>query len=140
MDVSIAHHGYDFNSPGILYLLTNLELESHKVGITNINAREKRLDKHAKEGWITYETWLFENGNSAFDVEQKVLVWLREELRLPIHLSKKQMPQGGFTETVDAQEIDLSEISHKVKEIADSVRDSIDFPDLKTSMPRRKKV
>jgi len=134
-----ASHGYDFNSPGILYLLTNLELESHKVGITNINAKEKRLEKHAKEGWIVYETWLFEDGNNAFDAEQKLLGWLREDLGLPIHLGKKQMPQGGFTETVDAMEIDLSEISNKAKEIADSVRGSNEFADLKTSMPHRKK-
>jgi Zn finger protein HypA/HybF involved in hydrogenase expression len=134
-----ASHGYDFNSPGILYLLTNLELESHKIGITNINAKEKRLEKHSKEGWIVYETWIFENGNNAFEVEQKLLNWIREDLRLPIHLSKKQMPQGGFTETVNAMEIDLSEITNKAVEFAQSVRGSNNFADLKTSMPRKKK-
>jgi hypothetical protein len=38
-----------------------------KIGITNINAKEKRLEKHSKQGWIIYDQWLFENGNNAFD-------------------------------------------------------------------------
>ncbi len=134
-----ASHGYDFSAPGVLYLVTHLELEAHKIGITNINAKEKRLEKHSKQGWIIYDKWLFENGNNAFEVEQELLLWIREDLSLPVYLGKAQMPQGGFTETVDAKEIELSEIVNRVRTLADKYRGSSKYSDFKTSMLRRKK-
>jgi hypothetical protein len=134
-----ASYGYDFSSPGILYLLTHLDLESHKIGITNINAKEKRLEKHSKQGWIIYEKWLFENGNNAFEVEQELLSWIREDLNLPAYLGKTQMPQGGYTETVDSKEIELSEIVQKVKTLSEKYRGSSKYSDLKTSMPSKRK-
>jgi Zn finger protein HypA/HybF involved in hydrogenase expression len=134
-----ASHGYDFSAPGVLYLVTHLELEAHKIGITNINAKEKRLEKHSKQGWIIYDKWLFENGNNAFEVEQELLLWIREDLSLPVYLGKAQMPQGGFTETVDAKEIELSEIVNKVRMLADKYRGSSKYSDFKTSMLRRGK-
>jgi recombinational DNA repair protein (RecF pathway) len=134
-----ASYGYDFSSPGILYLLTHLELESHKIGITNVNAKEKRLEKHSKRGWVVYETWSFVNGNNAFEVEQALLSWFREDLNLPVCLGKAQMPQGGFTETVDSKEIDLSEIANMAHKLADRHRGSSKHSDFRTSMPRKKK-
>ena len=134
-----ATHGYDFSVPGIFYVLTNLELEAHKIGITNIGAKEKRLEKHAKQGWVTYETLIFENGNNAYEVEQEILNWIRIDLGLPVYLGKAQMPQGGFTETVDAKEIDLYQIFRKAQEFAEKYRGSTKFLDSKTSMPRRTK-
>jgi len=134
-----ASYGYDFSSPGIFYILTNLDLEAHKIGITNVGAKEKRLEKHAKEGWVTYETLVFENGNHAFEVEQELLSWMRMELALPIYLSKAQMPQGGFTETVDSKEIDLYQILRKAQELADKYRESSNLTVRKTSMPRKVK-
>jgi hypothetical protein len=119
--------------------VTHLELEAHKIGITNINAKEKRLEKHSKQGWIIYDKWLFENGNNAFEVEQELLLWIREDLSLPVYLGKAQMPQGGFTETVDAKEIELSEIVNRVRTLADKYRGSSKYSDFKTSMLRRKK-
>jgi hypothetical protein len=134
-----ASYGYDFSSPGILYLMTHLDFESHKIGITNVNAKEKRLAKHSKQGWIMYDSWVFENGNNAFEVEQELLLWIREDLNLPVYLGKDQMPQGGFTETVDSKEIDLSELVNKVKMLSDQYKGSTKYSDSKTSMPRKKK-
>jgi len=111
-----ATHGYDFSKGGVLYLITNDRLNSHKIGITNDAAKEKRLEKHFKEGWETYKTYFFTDGNDAFETEQEILVWWRSELGLPIYLSNSEMPQGGFTETVDASEIDLITIWKYVEE------------------------
>jgi hypothetical protein len=49
------------------------------------------------------------------------------------------MPQGGFTETVDSKEIDLSEIANMAHKLADRHRGSSKHSDLRTSMPRKKK-
>ena len=105
-----ATHGYDFSRAGTLYLITNDKLSAHKIGITNEDTRENRLKKHSKEGWETYKTHFFSDGNLAFEVEQEILTWWRNDLGLGVYLSSTEMPQGGFTETVDAGEIDLSTI------------------------------
>ena len=51
-------------------------------------------------------------------MEQDIIKWFRVEIGLPIYLSDNQMPQGGWTETVDASEIDLPTIWAKVEELS----------------------
>lgn len=113
-----ASHGYDFTKPGLLYLITHDEFISHKIGITNVNSKEVRLEKHIKQGWRVYKKKIFEDGNQAYEIEQVTLDWLRSDLGMPIYLSAKQMPQGGYTETVDASEIGLVTIWNKVLEFS----------------------
>ena len=135
-----ATHGYDFSKGGILYLVTNTPLGAHKIGITNEGAREIRLEKHLKQGWETYRTQYFLDGNRAFEVEQEILSWWRNELGLPVYLSKIEMPQGGFTETVDANEIDLYAIWEQIEATSkrlNRIGESSGIP--KTSMPKKQK-
>jgi hypothetical protein len=74
--------------------------------------------KHKKHGWQLYKTKNFAKLRKAYDVEQDLIKWLRVEVGLPIHLNDTQMPQGGWTETVDASEIDLPTIWAKVEELS----------------------
>ncbi len=132
-----ATHGYDFSKGGVLYLITNDRLNSHKIGITNDAAKEKRLKKHSKEGWETYKTCYFNDGNEAFEVEQEILVWWRSELGLPIYLSNSEMPQGGFTETVNSSEIDLMTIWSQIEECSKKIQSKKRLSPIprRTSMP-----
>lgn len=109
-----ASHGYDFTKPGILYLISHDTLLSHKIGISNVDSKEVRLEKHINLGWRVFNKKIFTDGNRAYEVEQSTIHWLRSELGLPIHLSAIQMPQGGYTETVDASEIGPVTIWKKV--------------------------
>jgi hypothetical protein len=136
-----ATHGYDFSKGGILYLITHENLNSHKIGITNDGAKEKRLEKHLKQGWKTYKTQYFHDGNRAFEIEQEVLTWWRNDLGLPSYLSKEEMPQGGFSETVDSSEIDLLTIWSYVELInkkCRTINQTTQPP--KTSMPKKQKI
>jgi hypothetical protein len=91
-------------------------LSAHKIGINNFDSG--RIEKHLKNGWIIYKTKLFEQGLQAYEVEQSVLDWLRNECDLQMFLLPKQMPQAGHTETVDASEIELVTIWAKVEELS----------------------
>ena len=71
-----------------------------------------------RNGWIVYKTKLFLGGLEAYEVEQSILDWLRNECNLQMFLLPKQMPQGGHTETVDASEIELFTIWAKVEELS----------------------
>ena len=116
-----ADYGLNYTDKGFIYLITHTSLGAHKVGIANsYKSREfdDRMYNHKKHGWQIYATKKFTKLRTAYEVEQKVIKWLRVEVGLPIHLNDFQMPQGGWTETVDAAEIDLPIIWAKVEELA----------------------
>jgi hypothetical protein len=64
----------------------------------------------------------FEITDDAFQLEQEVLTWLREKKGLKAHLSEFEMPQGGYSETVDASEIDLATIWVKVQQLSKIIK------------------
>lgn len=115
-----AEIGIDYTKPGYLYLITHIDLNAHKIGIGNYERARQyndRLKQHAKAGWTLFRRIDFESTEDAFKVEQLTLKWLRDVRTLPQYLGKKDMPQGGSSETVDASEIDLAQIWKAVNQI-----------------------
>ena len=110
-----TNKGLDYNEPAYLYLMTNELFGAHKIGVANDKTRVNRVKEHQKSGWVVYKTLNFNSGDDAFEVEQQTLLWLRNELKLGIFLSQDLMPQGGYSETVDASEIDLATIWAKIE-------------------------
>lgn len=113
-----TNKGLDYNEPAYLYLMTHQTLGAHKVGIANSKTRVNRIKEHQKYGWELFKSIDFYSGDEAFQVEQQVLVWLRQDKGLGIHLSKEQLPQGGYSETVDATEIELVTIWAKIEKLS----------------------
>ncbi len=114
-----ADWGIDYSAKGFIYLMTNEDFGAHKLGIGNTNRMKgNRIDEHKKHGWILVKELHFEVTDQAFQVEQKVLSWLRNNKKLPVYLSELEMPQGGYTETVDAEGISLAAIWAKVEELS----------------------
>jgi len=111
-----ATWGIDFKKKTILYLISHPDLLAHKIGINNFDSG--RLAKHITNGWLVYKTKLFASGLPAYEVEQSILNWLRNECDMQMFLLSTQMPQGGWTETVDASEIALPTIWAKVEELS----------------------
>jgi hypothetical protein len=105
-------------APAYFYLINNPDLNSHKVGISGHGATMNRLERHKKLGWKVFAVLDLDTGEEAYDLEEKVLEWLRIEMGIPQYLISDQMPQGGHTETVDASEIDLENIWAKVEELS----------------------
>ena len=115
-----AEIGIDYTKPGYLYLITHKDLSAHKIGIGNHKRARQyndRLKQHSKSGWTLFRQIDFESTEDAFKVEQLTLKWLREVRHLPQYLGKKDMPQGGSSETVDASEIDLAQIWKTINRI-----------------------
>ena len=108
----------DFTLPAFIYLITNEELNAHKIGISGMYSKEDRLKDHAKNGWTLYKRKTLESADQTYEIEQETLRWLREDRGLPPYLAKDQVPQAGWTETVDASEIDLPTIWAKVEELS----------------------
>jgi len=115
-----ANRGFQYNSEAIIYLLSHPVLEAHKIGIAGKKRNNSRLKDHEKEGWIVLNTLDFKRGEDAYFVEQQVLLWLRLELGFPQALTKRNMPQSGFTETVTSSLISSPQIWRKVQKLARS--------------------
>ena len=110
--------GFDFDAPAIIYLISQPKLGAHKIGVAGAAKHNERLKKHAQQGWVIYKHKEFKKGVDAFNIEGKILHWLRYEKNLPPFLSIEQMPQAGWSETVDASEIEPSKIWAKVQEFS----------------------
>jgi hypothetical protein len=101
-------------------LIYNDIFRSIKIGISNVDIKHNRLESHKKNGWQEYKTFFFDTGDQAAIYETELLRWVRLELNLPVHLTKEMMPQGGFTETIDAEEITFLEIEKRLISLVSS--------------------
>jgi hypothetical protein len=85
----------------IFYILYNPIHKAIKVGISDISGR--RFASHRTKGWILVKYWYFFERDKARAVESLVLRTLRD--KHGYFLKKKDMPQGGYTETFDSKKV-----------------------------------
>jgi hypothetical protein len=97
-------HGYAGEQPALVYLITHDGYSAAKVGVSDVAGA--RLASHRRRGWQLTAAFQV-TAKIAIEIEAKILCWWRGGLGLPSFLSRAQMPQGGWTETVDAGRIDL---------------------------------
>lgn len=89
----------------LVYLIAHAELGAVKVGIADTAGL--RLAQHRRKGWQILAVFQV-SAKSAAAIETDVLKWWRGALGLPSYLTRSQMPQGGWTETVAAGRVDLA--------------------------------
>lgn len=106
--------GFKSGEAAIVYLITHSGYGAAKIGITD--AEGSRLKKHQRQGWQTLKM-VEVPGELALAVEDNILNWWRAELALPAYLGKQEMPQGGWTETVDSAEIDLAATIRRIESL-----------------------
>jgi len=111
-----ASRGIDYSAPAFIYVVTSQELGAHKIGIGNDKTKNNRIREHQRHGWKVYKSLKASSGDDAEKIEKMVLAWLRNDLKLAAYLLPEQMPQGGYSETVDAAEIEPYTIWEKVEE------------------------
>jgi hypothetical protein len=112
---SCADSTFNYADPALIYLMTNEALAAHKIGISGDG--KNRVQQHRRHGWETYKTVKVSTGEIAYNIEQEILNWLRETYGWKPFLSKEEMPQGGYTETMDGIELNLVSIWEKVEEL-----------------------
>lgn len=113
-----ARGGFKPSKPAFVYLVAHEGLHAVKVGIGNVNA--DRLDRHRKNGWTVLAV-VHMSGERAPEVERAILRWWRKDLGLPVYLGAAEMPSRGWTETVDADEIDIPATIARIRSLAVSV-------------------
>jgi hypothetical protein len=79
-------------------------------------------DLHPKEVYRAAQTSFLPFLIQTNFTPEDVFNWLREDKGLSVHLSEFEMPQGGYSETVDATEIELVTIWAKIKDLSKVTR------------------
>lgn len=106
-----APTAYDANSPGILYFIQNTALGARKIGITNLNAKTKRVDKFVSGGWEVITTYTNDNGLLIRRTEEVMLRRIREEFDLPQFLTQSDMRgMSGATETFSLEGVSNNQL------------------------------
>lgn len=90
---------FNYDAPGIVYLMFNTDYQALKIGITTKHSRTDRIRDHELKGWSLVKKWDTESGLEAEIIESAVLAWWRDSLGAPQALTRSQMPSGGHTET-----------------------------------------
>jgi hypothetical protein len=110
-----AEYGFDHKRAALIYLMRHDELNAVKIGITGMAANHDRIASHARHGWRSVFRWSIRTGDQAWEIEQEILRWWREEIGAPPALSREQMPQGGWTETVSLRSVSMRDIRARVE-------------------------
>ncbi|WP_329391471.1 hypothetical protein OG625_40090 (plasmid) [Streptomyces sp. NBC_01351] len=95
-----AKRGIQLTTPALLYVLHHLTLNAVKIGITGA-ADRSRLDQFQRHGWSIYRTARYDTGEQARTAEQAVMAQIRAR-GVRHYLTPEVMPNGGHTETFDA--------------------------------------
>lgn len=117
-----AETGFKPGKPAYLYFLEDTARGARKIGISNVDPKNTRLNAHRRNG---FEEELFilasDSGSQIAELEAKVMGWIRVDCGLPQYLGKQDMPQGGWTETFSAGGPSNHEVIAKIKELAEKI-------------------
>jgi len=109
--------GYSSLSPGLLYFVIH-PWSAGKIGITNVDARQSRLEALKTVGFEVVEIWQREDGQIIRDLETKALRWVRRDLGLPPYFGKEEMGRvGGWSETFSLAELSTEDVCSKISEL-----------------------
>lgn len=103
------------DAPALVYVIVHAALATAKIGVSD--AAGSRIAEHRRAGWQLIAAFHVA-AYAACAIEDDVLRWWRRNLRLPPYLKREQMPQGGWTETVALDSIDLAATVGHVCELA----------------------
>jgi hypothetical protein len=88
-----------------------------KVGITNLDASEDRVQHFKNRGWSLIWSKSHEVGLTALTVETEFFRWLRIDLGIPQHLDKLTMETSGYTETFSGQALPTKNVIAKLEKL-----------------------
>jgi hypothetical protein len=99
----------DPDAPHTVYLMHFPSLRACKIGITNSEARNDRVNSHVTQGGVLLGQYEVPNREAARTVEDFVLSVMRD---YPSGCTARDFPQGGYTETWsdDAPDMDLDDV------------------------------
>jgi hypothetical protein len=96
--------------------MTNPQKKALKVGIAKTDRLNKRLNEH--KGFKMIKVWHFKTGESAWELEQKVLLHWRRDLGNPVNgvVPKSEM-YSGHQETASTRRVGVQRTIDYIEEL-----------------------
>lgn len=112
-----CNSAFPYDGPAVLYLV--VDHNAIKIGCADRSGR--RIAEHEAFGWML--AWVVDTptGDDAYNLEQAVLSWWRGELGLPHAYPKELLPQTGYTETAEWEDMHPLYVLAKVDQLADEL-------------------
>lgn len=104
---AISYRGLSINDTALIYLIRSDCLSALKIGIGKEGS--DRLINHKLNGWVPLKVWNEIAVDVARAAEARVLRNWRKA-GIPVACTKEQMPQGGWTETVPLDMVDIAKV------------------------------
>jgi len=117
-----SNSSFNYDAPGIVYLMLNTDYQALKIGITTKHSRTDRIHDHELKGWSLVKKWDTKTGLNAELIESAILRWWRESLGAPQALTSSQMPSGGHTETAALVYVDQKTTIEVVEALLDEMQ------------------
>jgi len=108
---------FPYAGPATLYLV--VDRGAVKIGCANRGGG--RIEEHRRRGWQLAWSVDVPTGDDAYNLEQAVIAWWREELGLPPVYTKDWMPQSGASETAPWDDMHPVHVLAKVEQLAESL-------------------
>lgn len=114
-----GRYSYLPSQPAYLYLLTNPDLEEHRIGIGSVARDKNRIQELISQGWIAHGLWHDENKRRTFQWEREIFKQLQNRVvtagpETPYILGKSDR---HWVETVSAKSISAAELATLISEI-----------------------
>lgn len=114
--------GFKAEDTAVVYLISHAGFGALKIGITGTD--DIRLSHHRQQGWEVVAVVTMP-GRRAIDTERAILTEWRTGLGLPPYLSKGEMTRGGWTETVDADAVDIPATVARIRSLATAADEQV---------------
>lgn len=112
-----CNSAFPYAGPATLYLV--VDHTAVKIGCAKRGGG--RTDEHRRRGWQIAWTVDVPTGDAAYNLEQAVIAWWRNELKLPPAYTREQMPQYGATETAYWEDMHPLYVLAKVEQLATNI-------------------
>ncbi len=111
-----CHSVFPYAGPATLYLVA--DRDAVKIGCANRSGR--RIDDHRRLGWQLAWSLDVPTGDNAYNLEQAVIAWWRDELGLSPAYTSDHMPQYGATETARWEDTPPDSVLAHVEQLAET--------------------
>lgn len=101
---------FPYDGPSLVYLVA--DHDAVKIGICA--PQTNRIYDHTRYGWLHVWTVEVPTGDDAYNIEQAVIAWWRQELMLPPAYRAGQMPQSGYSETASWEDMHPTRVLEQV--------------------------
>lgn len=105
-------YAYAADEPSYLYLLTNVQLGQHKIGIGTVGKDKNRLQELIEAGWALHSMWHAVDKGQTFQWEKEVFKQLQAQFDSAGASGFIGRSDGHWFEGVSAQAISITSLSH----------------------------